>query len=206
MTDSTAEPLSLDRRTIQVEFEIEQPPGCPLAEVNTDIGTVAVDREGDTCRCDLVLTVQIGDEIGSLIGHLSSEVERCACTVFDEFNCVPEIVEVTDTHFVVRTFVDESTNIDTLLKSLQEVCKRVTLKRVTPDFDESVGRTVKDIDVTDLTEKQRDAMETAVRKGYYARPRKISLSELAEEFDISQQALAQRLARAEEKVMDQLIS
>ncbi|MFB6134287.1 MAG: helix-turn-helix domain-containing protein [Halanaeroarchaeum sp.] len=206
MTDSGPEPLSLERRTIQVQFEIEQPPGCPLSEVKTDIGKVIVDREGTTCRCDLVLSVQIGEEIGTLVGHLSSDVERCACTVFDEFNCVPEIVEVTDSHFVVRTFVDEDTNIDTLLKALQDVCKRVTLKRVTTDFDDSVGRTVKDIDVSDLTEKQREAMELAIEKGYYARPRRISLKELAREFDISEQALAQRLARAEEKVMEQLIA
>jgi predicted DNA binding protein len=69
-----------------------------------------------------------------------------------------------------------------------------------------MAETLKNIDMSDITEKQRETLEVAIREGYYTRPRGISLSELAEHFDISEQALAQRLARAEETVMSQLFA
>lgn len=47
-----------------------------------------------------------------------------------------------------------------------------------------------------LTKPQRDALGRAVRAGYYDIPRRISTNELAAEFDISDQALTERLRRA----------
>lgn len=47
-----------------------------------------------------------------------------------------------------------------------------------------------------LSDEQREALERAVETGYYHIPRGISTSELAEEFDISDQALTERLRRA----------
>ncbi len=47
-----------------------------------------------------------------------------------------------------------------------------------------------------LTEPQREAIAEAYRQGYYDVPREISLEELANELDISHQALSERLRRA----------
>jgi predicted DNA binding protein len=47
-----------------------------------------------------------------------------------------------------------------------------------------------------LTKPQRDALGRAVEAGYYDIPRRISTNELADEFDISDQALTERLRRA----------
>lgn len=45
------------------------------------------------------------------------------------------------------------------------------------------------------TTKQRELLDAAVDQGYFAVPRGVSLSELAEEFDISDQAASERLRR-----------
>ncbi|AFZ74164.1 helix-turn-helix domain-containing protein [Natronobacterium gregoryi] len=47
-----------------------------------------------------------------------------------------------------------------------------------------------------LTEPQQEAIAEAYRRGYYDVPRAISLEELANELDISHQALSERLRRA----------
>ena len=47
-----------------------------------------------------------------------------------------------------------------------------------------------------LTVSQRETLIRAVEGGYYAIPRGISTAELAEEFDISDQAVTERLRRA----------
>lgn len=198
--------MSVTERNIQVTLTFKPPEGCPLQDIHTDVGKVLVDREGEMCRCDLVISVEVGDERGTLVAQVSGDVGRCAGTVFEEYNCVPEVIDVTQSQITVRTYVDPSTDIDSLLEDLREVCESVTLKRVSTDFDRDMAPTLRDVDLSSLTGKQREAMEIAIREGYYARPREISLSELATTFDISQQALAQRLARAEEQIMKQLIT
>lgn len=46
-----------------------------------------------------------------------------------------------------------------------------------------------------LTERQREALELAVREGYYAVPRRCRTGDLADRFAISEQALLERLRR-----------
>jgi predicted DNA binding protein len=52
-----------------------------------------------------------------------------------------------------------------------------------------------------LTEKQRAALEAAVRDGYYDRPRATDLDTLARKLGVSRPTLGEHLARAESKVM-----
>lgn len=47
-----------------------------------------------------------------------------------------------------------------------------------------------------LTPLQRETLVTAVESGYYSVPREVSTEELADEFDISAQAVSERLRRA----------
>lgn len=47
-----------------------------------------------------------------------------------------------------------------------------------------------------LTQTQRDTLVRAVQGGYYSIPRQMSTQDLAEEFDISDQAVTERLRRA----------
>ena len=198
--------VTVSERHIQATFDLQPGDCCPLTNVQSEITRVMVEKENGTCRCDLVLNVQVGDEVGTMVAQVSSGIEECAGMVFDEYGCVPEVTGVTESTVTVRTFLDEDVDLQSLIDDLSAVCESVTLKRVTTNFDKSVGRIVRDVDLTDVTAKQREAIEAAIKQGYYRRPREVSLSELATEFGISEQALAQRLSRAEQKVMEQLVS
>lgn len=48
-----------------------------------------------------------------------------------------------------------------------------------------------------LTDAQYETLRLAVRRGYFRVPRKVTLGELAEELDISHQALSERIRRAQ---------
>lgn len=52
-----------------------------------------------------------------------------------------------------------------------------------------------------LTEEQERALQLAVERGYFATPSDVSLAELADELDITRQALSNRIRRANEKVL-----
>ncbi|SDQ48544.1 helix-turn-helix domain-containing protein [Natronobacterium texcoconense] len=58
-------------------------------------------------------------------------------------------------------------------------------ERTTPDVEQS------------LPDEQREALHAAVERGYYETPRKVELSELAEELGIPRSTLSYRLRRAE---------
>ena len=53
----------------------------------------------------------------------------------------------------------------------------------------------------ELTPEQREAVVLAAKRGYFSTPRATSLDELAAEIGITQQALSQRIRRANEKIV-----
>ncbi|AUV80486.1 bacterio-opsin activator [Salinigranum rubrum] len=61
-----------------------------------------------------------------------------------------------------------------------------------------------DDDPFGLTSEQREAIELALEKGYFEVPRRATLSDLAEDLHVSQQAVSERLRRGTQKVMQSL--
>lgn len=57
----------------------------------------------------------------------------------------------------------------------------------------------------DLSQQQREALLLGLRKGYFDTPSEVSLSELAAELDISQQAVSNRIRRGTKKVLDEAL-
>jgi predicted DNA binding protein len=56
-----------------------------------------------------------------------------------------------------------------------------------------------------LTREQREALVLALQRGYFDTPSQVSLSELAEELGISQQALSNRIRRGNERVLQKTL-
>jgi predicted DNA binding protein len=57
-----------------------------------------------------------------------------------------------------------------------------------------------------LTDDQRDVLETALEMGYFEVPREATLKEVAEEFDVSHQALSEQLRRAKSALVTEQLS
>jgi predicted DNA binding protein len=57
----------------------------------------------------------------------------------------------------------------------------------------------------ELSEKQLEAVRLAYNRGYFETPTETTLTELAETFDISEQALSQRLRRATRRMVQSLV-
>ncbi|MFC7222544.1 helix-turn-helix domain-containing protein [Halalkalicoccus sp. GCM10025322] len=56
-----------------------------------------------------------------------------------------------------------------------------------------------------LTERQKSTLTAAYEHGYYGVPREVSLSELAEELDVSHQALSERLRRSHRALVENAV-
>ncbi|WP_224333170.1 helix-turn-helix domain-containing protein [Haloprofundus halobius] len=80
------------------------------------------------------------------------------------------------------------------------------------DIAYTLGRvqTLSDSDLRDqridLTPEQREALLLAYRRGYFDSPSRVTLTELADELGITQQALSQRIRRGNEQLLEQLFA
>lgn len=103
---------------------------------------------------------------------------------------------------------------DTPVKAVLEVPDRESLQHLMSVINENdlpvttktisrVGsnRTTAEIDLDELTDKQRMTLELALEEGYYDRPRQTNLEDLSNELEISKSAVSQRLRTAEIKLV-----
>ncbi|WP_136718282.1 helix-turn-helix domain-containing protein [Halorientalis salina] len=197
------------RRDLCVVFEVEPAPEshCPLGSFDGQVEEVRHQLVGDECHTDT--TVQTdecacpSDQACTEVVHSTSDVDAtCLCTVFGEFKCVPQFVDVVDGRLLVETYLSDRERLSDLVDSLKESSERLRLrqlKRIDTGEAERSENTVT-LDLHEITEKQREAVAKAVSEGYYSTPRETSVDELADDFGISTSALSQRLKAVESKL------
>lgn len=211
MGDGTAGSRGANR-DLQVAFEIElaRESDCPLHEVGGDDGDVVEIRQQllrDQCQTET--TVQSDDPhtysdcAETDVVHSASDVdENCFCAVFGEYDCIPEIVDATDGHVHVKTYLPDRDRLTDLVDALNAVADHVRLQRLrridTRNADDT--RKAVTLNLHGVTEKQREAVTKAVAAGYYANPRETTLEELADDLGISKSACSQRLNAVEAKL------
>jgi predicted DNA binding protein len=90
------------------------------------------------------------------------------------------------------------------LSAFSEYCQihdiRLNVRRVHNLTADELNR-----DPFDLTDEQREALELALERGYFEVPRRATLSDLAGDLDVSQQAVSERLRRGTQKVIRGLV-
>jgi len=83
------------------------------------------------------------------------------------------------------------------LEARSGTCSLVAKRQVSAEGGQSAGRDA----AVDLTDRQHEILESALRQGYYDDPRATSGSDLADRFDVSSSTLHQHLRAAEAKVI-----
>jgi predicted DNA binding protein len=79
----------------------------------------------------------------------------------------------------------------------------IDIRRMVHNPDSNGGH---DRALVGVTGKQHEALELALDRGYFAVPREISATELADEVGISRQAFSRRLQRAQQSVFTNLLT
>lgn len=190
-------------RTVQADLEICRGGPCFLDDLAEDLLAVDVRYHDGDCQCEVTVDGRDGAETK----HFSRQIcSYCPGVVFSKHECIPRFSRCSDGSFVIRTFAPDTETVADLVSELRGVSRRVHLRRlVDAGADEDLIATVFDVDVSVLTEKQRETLERAIEAGYYEPEGGGTLGDLAAEFDISKSALSRRLSRAEAKLMRQLV-
>ena len=198
--DTESSSSRVETHRLYAEFEITPADSvsCPVDELEGDVENVTQQLVGDDCHTDT--TVESDDETD--IVHSKKQVEgMCHCPVFVEYDCIPQITEFKSESLIIETYLPDRERLTVLVEALKESTNDVSLRRLTRIDDEGTDRSNKVVlELFDLTEKQREAVTTAVAEGYYETPRETTIGELASELDISKSAMSQRLAAVESKL------
>lgn len=135
--------------------------------------------------------------------YRTAEVERnCICPVFEEHDCLTEFRDVSDGALTVVASVPSRETLRSLVSDLRDIGATVAVEWLVKD-EQRDGTT--EIDVSSITTKQREALETALELGYYDSPRDADLGDCAEALGISKSAVSQRLNTAETKLVRSFI-
>ncbi|TMT81768.1 helix-turn-helix domain-containing protein [Haloterrigena sp. H1] len=116
---------------------------------------------------------------GSEIWNVGFDRERLADDALSELDASNE--------FTVKG--DDSVHIDDFFDILQNV--------------ESLGAMLRALQ--NLTDRERETLETAVEKGYFSTPRGATLDDVAGEFDISKMGASKNLRRSQRKVLRRIV-
>lgn len=151
----------------------------------------------DTCECRAETTIECEQEPRYVRGAVS---DHCICPVFDNHDCVASIESFDGGELAVSVSTADREELAQLVSSLRAVNATVRLQRISSTGESSGSRTI-ELDATVITEKQREAVRAAIEGGYYETPRRIDLSGLADELDVSPSAVSQRLSAVESSLV-----
>lgn len=194
---------------------------CPLADASRETGA-AIDARPPLRRADgnTLLQFSTGDPaVGEVLDaddrvrplHQSRANGRYNYRCLSKHRCI--VNDLVDVGFLVdSTHYDDGTERYVgavvgrdVLKGVLEAAGEtlgVQLERISPLDDSEDEPVAKRWDVTPA---QEAAVRAAVEKGYFEVPRAASAGEVAAELDISKSAFLERLRRAEESLLGQII-
>ncbi|QSG04774.1 helix-turn-helix domain-containing protein [Halapricum desulfuricans] len=186
--------------SLYAEFDLRVEPieWCPLVELEPPVEVQHQQFRGETCLLDVRThdgeprTVRITQECDC----------RCPSKALTDAGFLPRLTEVYPDRVRLGVHLGERAEVEDVVERLRSVAEQVTLRKlVRIGADSSVETTM---DLTDLTDKQRETVTLAITRGYYRQPRRVSVGDIADELDISAAAVSQRLGAAESKVMRQV--
>jgi predicted DNA binding protein len=129
---------------------------------------------------------------------VTAATDRCVSTVFVTERCLADPESISDGVVTVQVVVPSRESFKRILTLLEECGADVSVEWL---LNGEQRRLPAETEVTQITEKQREAIETALEQGYYENPRQASLSDLADELGVTDSAVSQRLGAAETKLV-----
>jgi predicted DNA binding protein len=191
---------------VSIQLRISLPEECPLAGVEGEVVSANQQIVDGDCHSHFVVRPTVGGSDRIEMCHQSRPTtDPCICHVFCDHDTIPIFDRVESDAVVVSAYVADSGTAGELYDRLAEVVRGVEVLRLNAtEYPDQFG-SVSWVDLSALTDKQVEAIDLAVREGYYEAPKGTTISQLADEVGISRQAFSHRLSAAEAGIFDQII-
>jgi hypothetical protein len=199
--DLVAEPTH-DQRDLWAVLKIDVGGNCPLTDIDADIESVDLQQMNGECQANVVT-----DEADMAVLHTRQTMgSDCISWVFHDHGCVPHVMDAGEDSLVVTVYPDERETLPKIVASLRELGYVVDIQRLVGVNQDLIEESTVLCNLSVLTEKQREAVELAVDRGYYDRCNDTCMESMAQELGISKSALSRRLKSAEAKLMLELMA
>ncbi|MFB6133804.1 MAG: helix-turn-helix domain-containing protein [Halanaeroarchaeum sp.] len=180
-----------DSGPLDVHLSITPPDSCGCPLLNHTIPSVQQSASGSAApgnNCRLV--VGSGENTSFTTAKIG---EQCVCPVFDDHDCVWEILEVREDAIRFAATLPERSQLASLITELENAGATVTTDRILTSPADLENDEM-------LTDKQREAFIAAIESGYYDSPRQATLDDIAAELGVSKSAVSQRLVAARNRL------
>lgn len=183
-----------DERTDPLEVRLSVSPvnhgGCHCSDWDArDVKqSLSIDEDG-TVHCNI--TVHCEDGVRYV--QTDTDEEICPCAILSRHECVQSLEEIRDGRLIFSMTIPERECLPKVVGGLREAGFTVSVDQIRNLVDTSESTPT-------LTDKQREAFETAIEVGYYERPRGGDLGDIAERLDITASAASQRLTSVKRRL------
>ncbi|MFC7019355.1 MULTISPECIES: helix-turn-helix domain-containing protein [Haloarcula] len=207
---------------VRAELAFDDPTGCPVADLTDGQGGTArsvtwsdgdrtvteqFEYDGDVDASSGSETAPEGDVNrvfdydDAAVYELERESEDCVCQTIAEFDCPLSDVDVADGTLYVSLHLRDATELRALLERLRGAYDDVRVRYLVQSGDGDSSGDVVPVDRDRLTDRQREAVATAYRMGYFDYPRQSNASEVAEALDIAPSTFTEHLTAAQSELL-----
>lgn len=195
---------SLDLRA-ELAWHIPDETSCPLAtKLDENPMDLNIHHSDGTCFMEVELVDRIDGNACEKF-KLQESVGNCSCPIFWKNGCHPRFQVVEDMLAIAEVFIPGRDVLRDLISDLRESGRDPWIRNLTITGGEKGISEFRSMNMEDLTERERECIEFAAQEGYYDRDRKITLQDIADEFEVSKSTCSERLGSAESKIVKELL-
>ena len=175
--------------------------GCTVEYVTEDLGDHCekIEKNGGTCESE----VDVNGGAKEIVRVSAQKPDDCICCIIDEHGGSPNIEGYKDGSIIANTTFSNREVFKSMISELQEVADFVQVDCLQETNPEDSNSQSVIVDLSILTDKQRDFLQTALQMGYFDSPRNISQTELADELGISPSMVSRRVRSIEQRIFVQ---
>jgi predicted DNA binding protein len=172
-------------------------PGLQMFVIEIDSSEI-VSAEELSALDEIVEATTLGEASGKVVYKLTVQLEASISEAFDASpdGALMDPITVTPEGWFEEKLFENYTALTAFQTNCDTVGLAVEIVSITYDTSPS-----DDSAPYGLTDRQYEALELALSRGYYERPRRITAEELAEELDISQPSMSDLLRRGERQLL-----
>jgi hypothetical protein len=209
---------------IRAELRIDAPGDCPIARVSSAAGSSAYsiskgidpeapDRVTEEFTIDAEGSLDAiergGEAMARVFSYGSRDVYRfsrtsgrgCACERIEGFDCPVVDVHARDGSLYLVFHAPDIETLREVVAELRGAYPGLDVRRLLRSREDHAGGDLVFVDRSELTERQREVLETAHSMGYFEHHKGANAGEVAEALGITTSTFTEHLAAAQTKLL-----
>ncbi|MFB6171510.1 MAG: helix-turn-helix domain-containing protein [Haloarculaceae archaeon] len=209
---------------IRAEVRVDAPANCPIARASRETGadSHAISKtappDGETVVEEFMLdsAVEPGpdpDEVEAVFSYGGQRVYRferergrgCACERVEQFGCPVVDIYTRDGGLYLTFHAASMAALQDVVEALRATYDGVDVRRLLHSAGDRAEHDLVFVDRGDLTDRQREVIETAHDMGYFDHPKGANASEVAAALGIARSTFSEHLSAAQRKLLDAIL-